>query len=105
VLRDEDSRADRQPEHTQLDIEMSFVEEEDILKLMEELFTKMVETVKPEKRVITPFPRLSYKEAMEDYGSDKPDLRFEMKMHDLTDIAGKTQFAVFPEGYRRRRQR
>jgi aspartyl-tRNA synthetase len=62
---------------------------------MEELFTKMVETVKPEKRVLSPFPRLSYKEAMEDYGSDKPDLRFEMKMHDLTDIAGKTQFAVF----------
>ena len=94
-FRDEDSRADRQPEHTQLDIEMSFVEEEDILKLMEELFTKMVETVKPDKRVLKPFPRLSYKEAMESYGSDKPDLRFEMKMHDLTDIAGQSQFSLF----------
>ena len=94
-FRDEDSRADRQPEHTQLDIEMSFVEEEDILKLMEELFTTMVETVKPDKRVLKPFPRLSYKEAMESYGSDKPDLRFEMKMHDLTDIAGQSQFSLF----------
>ena len=94
-FRDEDSRADRQPEHTQLDIEMSFVEEEDILKLMEELFTKMVESVKPDKRVLKPFPRLSYKEAMESYGSDKPDLRFEMKMHDLTDIAGQSQFSLF----------
>jgi aspartyl-tRNA synthetase len=94
-FRDEDSRADRQPEHTQLDMEMSFVEEEDILKLMEELFTAMVEKVKPDKRVIKPFPRIGYREAMEFYGSDKPDLRFDMKMRDLTDIAEQSQFSLF----------
>ena len=94
-FRDEDSRADRQPEHTQLDIEMSFVEEEDILKLMEEMLTKLVKTVKPEKRVLSPFPRISYKDAMEKYGSDKPDLRFGMEMKDITDIVAKSEFALF----------
>jgi aspartyl-tRNA synthetase len=94
-FRDEDSRADRQPEHTQLDIEMSFVDEEDILRLMEELFTGLIETVKPDKHVIKPFPRINYKEAMEKYGSDKPDLRFGMEMRDLTDIAGKSEFTLF----------
>lgn len=94
-FRDEDGRADRQPEHTQLDLEMSFVEEEDILGLMEELLTGIVEDVTPGKRVIKPFPRISYKDAIEKYGSDKPDLRFGMEMRDLTDIARKTEFAVF----------
>ncbi|MCX6002845.1 MAG: aspartate--tRNA ligase [Chloroflexi bacterium] len=94
-FRDEDSRADRQPEHTQLDIEMSFVEEEDILKLMEELLTGLVRTVKPEKRIISPFPRISYKDAMEKYGSDKPDLRFGMEMEDITELAGQSEFALF----------
>jgi len=94
-FRDEDSRADRQPEHTQLDVEMSFVEEEDILKLMEELLTKLVPAVKPDKRVLSPFPRISYKDAMEKYGSDKPDLRFGMEMKDITDIVGKSEFALF----------
>jgi aspartyl-tRNA synthetase len=94
-FRDEDSRADRQPEHTQLDIEMSFIEEEDILKLMEELLTKLVRTVKPDKRVLSPFPRISYKDAMEKYGSDKPDLRFGMEMKDITDIVAKSEFALF----------
>ncbi len=94
-FRDEDTRADRQPEFTQLDIEMSFVEEEDILKLLEELFTSMVETIKPEMRIIKPFPRLSYAEAMERYGMDKPDLRFGLELKDLTDIAAKSDFAVF----------
>jgi aspartyl-tRNA synthetase len=94
-FRDEDSRADRQPEHTQLDIEMSFVDEEDILQLMEELFTGLIETVKPDKRVIKPFPRINYKDAMEKYGSDRPDLRFGMEMRDLTDIAEKSEFTVF----------
>ncbi len=72
-FRDEDTRADRQPEFTQLDLEMSFVEEEDILNLMETLFTSMVETIKPDLRLIKPFPRLSYTEAMERFGTDKPD--------------------------------
>jgi len=94
-FRDEDTRADRQPEFTQLDLEMSFVEEEDILKLMEELFTSMVEAVKPEMRMIKPFPRLTYAEAMERYGIDKPDLRFGLELRDLTDIAAQSDFSVF----------
>ena len=94
-FRDEDSRADRQPEHTQLDIEMSFVEEEDILRLIEKMFTAMVEAVVPGKSVIKPFPRISYRQAMDLYGSDKPDLRFGMEMGDLTDIAARSEFGVF----------
>lgn len=95
-FRDEDSRADRQPEHTQLDIEMSFVEkEEDILGVMEELFTAMMEKIAPEKRIIKPFPRIGYRESIEKYGSDRPDLRFGMEMRDLTDIAAKTEFSLF----------
>ena len=94
-FRDEDTRADRQPEFTQLDLEMSFVEEEDILNLIEELFTSMVEVVKPELRLIKPFPRLSYTEAMERYGTDKPDLRFGLEVGDLSDIAAQTDFSVF----------
>ncbi len=94
-FRDEDSRADRQPEHTQLDIEMSFVDEEDILSLIEETFTKMVETVTPNKKVIKPFPRISYIEAMAKYGTDKPDLRFGMEIADFTDIAATSEFAMF----------
>jgi aspartyl-tRNA synthetase len=94
-FRDEDTRADRQPEFTQLDIEMSFVEEEDILKLLEELFTSLVETVKPEMKIIKPFPRLTYAEVMERYGMDKPDLRFGLELKDLTDIAAQSSFTVF----------
>ena len=94
-FRDEDTRADRQPEHTQLDIEMSFVTQEDILRLMEELFTSLVETIKPELHLIKPFPRLTYTEAMERYGSDKPDLRYGLEIADLTDIAVKTEFSIF----------
>jgi aspartyl-tRNA synthetase len=94
-FRDEDTRADRQPEFTQLDLEMSFVEEEDILKLLEELFTSMVETIKPEMRMITPFPRLTYAEAMERYGTDKPDLRFGLELRDLADIAVQSDFSIF----------
>jgi aspartyl-tRNA synthetase len=94
-FRDEDSRADRQPEHTQLDVEMSFVTQEDILTLIEELFTALVKAVKPGSRVIKPFPRLSYAEAMERYASDRPDLRFGLEIADITDIAAKTEFGVF----------
>jgi len=94
-FRDEDTRADRQPEFTQLDLEMSFVEEEDILNLMEELFTAMVEALKPEMRVIKPFPRFTYTEAMERYGTDKPDLRFGLELGDLTDIAAQSDFSIF----------
>jgi len=94
-FRDEDTRADRQPEHTQLDLEMSFVEEEDILTLMEELFTSLTGAIKPEAEMIKPFPRLTYGEAQERYGTDKPDLRFGLEMADLSDIAGRTEFTVF----------
>jgi len=94
-FRDEDTRADRQPEFTQLDLEMSFIEEADILGLMEELFLAMMETVKPEIQVIKPFPRLSYAEAMERYGTDKPDLRFGLELKDLTDIAAQSEFSIF----------
>ena len=76
AFRDEDQRGDRQPEFTQLDIEMSFVTQEDILALNEAMFTDMVKTITPDKHMTTtPFPRLTYAEAMAQYGSDKPDLR------------------------------
>jgi len=94
-FRDEDTRADRQPEHTQLDLEMSFVEEEDVLSLTEELFISLVETVSPDRKLIKPFPRLSYAETMERFGTDHADLRFGMELGDLTDIAAKTSFSIF----------
>jgi len=94
-FRDEDTRADRQPEFTQLDIEMSFVDQDDILEIIEKLFTGIVEHIKPEFKVVKPFSRLSYAEAMERYGSDKPDLRCGLEIKDLSDIAGATSFGVF----------
>ncbi len=94
-FRDEDPRADRQPEHTQLDLEMSFVEEDDVLNLIEELYTKLIEALFPEKWIIRPFPRITYAEAMASYGTDKPDLRFDLDMADLSDIAAQTDFRVF----------
>jgi aspartyl-tRNA synthetase len=93
-LRDEDLRADRQPEFTQLDVEMSFVEREDVLSLIEQLavtiFQKCLGVTLP-----TPFPRLTYAEAMARYGSDKPDLRYGLEIVDVTDIAAQSEFAVF----------
>jgi len=94
-FRDEDPRADRQPEFTQLDLEMSFVDEDDVLNLTEELFTSLVETIMPQMRVTKPFPRLSYAEVMERYGNDKPDLRFGLELADLSDIFASTEFSVF----------
>jgi aspartyl-tRNA synthetase len=94
-FRDEDSRADRQPEFTQLDIEMSFIDEEDILNLLEEMFTSLVENIKPEIQLIKPFPRFSYQEVMDKYGTDKPDIRFGLELRDITDIAEKCDFAIF----------
>lgn len=93
--RDEDFRGDRQPEFTQLDMEMSFVDQEDVLNLIERLFTELVREVTPHKRLITPFPRLTYAEAMERYGSDKPDLRYGMELVNLNDIVANSQFGVF----------
>jgi aspartyl-tRNA synthetase len=75
-LRDEDTRGDRQPEFTQLDMEMSFVEREDVMQMNEELLISIVQTLYPNKKIQQiPFPRISYKEAMEKYGSDRPDIR------------------------------
>jgi aspartyl-tRNA synthetase len=96
-FRDEDQRADRQPEHTQLDLEMSFVTEEDIFGLIEELFTSLVEEIKPEMKLIKPFPRLPYDEVMERFGTDRPDLRFGLEIGDLSDIVADSEFAVFSE--------
>ena len=95
-FRDEDQRGDRQPEFTQLDMEMSFVEREDVMALVEEMFTKMVNEVVPHKRLLqTPWPRLTYKEAMERYGKDNPDIRFGLELMDITDLAAGSGFGVF----------
>ncbi|MCD4738925.1 MAG: aspartate--tRNA ligase [Anaerolineae bacterium] len=94
-FRDEDLRGDRQPEFTQLDLEISFVERDDILYLMEELFTQLVQQVTPEKRLLSPFPRFSYAEALAKYGTDKPDLRFGMQLVDLTEKLRASSFRVF----------
>jgi len=94
-FRDEDLRADRQPEFTQLDMELSFVEQEDVLQLIERLFIALVQAVAPHKQVVTPFPRLTYAQALRDYGSDKPDLRYDLKLVDLSDLLVETEFQVF----------
>jgi aspartyl-tRNA synthetase len=95
-FRDEDQRGDRQPEFTQLDLEMSFVEREDILQLIEDLYTKLVAKVVPQKKIFTsPFPRLTYEESMNRFGKDNPDLRFGMELCDITDLVADCGFAVF----------
>ena len=94
-FRDEDQRADRQPEFTQLDIEMSFIDEEDILSLLEKMFTSLVETLKPDMKIMKPFPRLSFAETMERFGTDKPDIRFGLELKDLSAIVAQSEFAVF----------
>lgn len=95
-FRDEDLRGDRQPEFTQLDVEMSFIDEEDIMAISEDLLIKISEKLTSGKTIQSkPFPRITWQEAMESYGSDKPDIRFQMKIVDVTDIAEKTTFSVF----------
>ena len=97
-FRDEDMRGDRQPEFTQLDLEMSFVEREDVMALMERLAIEIVKEVTPEKRLLAePFPRIGYQEAMEQYGTDRPDIRFDLRAIDISQIAGKCAFPVFVE--------
>lgn len=93
-FRDEDLRADRQPEFTQIDIEMSFVGQEDILCLLERLF-KHIFTTNMKKELSEPFVRLTWQRAMDVYGSDKPDLRFDLPIVDLSDIARNCGFSVF----------
>ena len=94
-FRDEDLRADRQPEFVQLDLEWSFCEEQDILGLLEELFSEAAAALRPDLTVPRPFPRLTWHEAMERYGSDKPDLRYGLELSDCSDIAEASGFGVF----------
>ena len=93
-FRDEDFRADRTPEFTQLDVEMSFLDEEDVFALTEELLVELWRDVL-DVELATPFPRMTYAEAMRRYGSDKPDLRFELELVDLSDHLAGTEFRVF----------
>ncbi len=95
-FRDEDQRGDRQPEFTQLDLEMSFVEREDVMALTEDLFTTMVEKLLPEKRIMRkPWPRLTYQEAMDRFGRDDPDISFGLELVDVTAIVKDSGFKVF----------
>ncbi|MGI8551610.1 MAG: aspartate--tRNA ligase [Dehalococcoidia bacterium] len=94
-FRDEDLRADRQPEFTQLDLEMSFVEQDDILELVEQLYRGLTAEIRPERGMISPFPRLTYAESIRRFGTDKPDIRFGMELFSLDDIVAGSQFAVF----------
>jgi aspartyl-tRNA synthetase len=95
-FRDEDLRGERQPEFTQLDMEISFVEREDVMRLNEELMLALCDAIVPHLNLqFRPFKRITYQEAMEKYGSDKPDLRYGMEAIDISEIAGKSGFAVF----------
>ncbi|MDP9348940.1 MAG: aspartate--tRNA ligase [Gemmatimonadota bacterium] len=93
-LRDEDLRADRQPEFTQIDAEMSFVEEEDVFRLGEGMLAALWRDVLGVE-LVTPFPRLTYAEAMERYGTDKPDLRFDLPIVDVTEVLQRADFRLF----------
>lgn len=94
-FRDEDQRADRQPEFTQLDMEMSFVDQDDVLDIIERLFTALCREIVPHKRLVTPFPRLTFAEAMERFGSDKPDLRYGLELINLGEVVAASSFGVF----------
>ncbi len=95
-FRDEDQRGDRQPEFTQLDMEMSFVEQEDVMEINERLAIGLAKKFMPEKPLQSePFPVLSFEEAMNRYGSDKPDIRFDMELTDVTELVKDCDFKVF----------
>ncbi len=95
-FRDEDLRNDRQPEFTQIDVEMSFVEREQVMALMERMITLLFRETRGIE-LPSPFPRLTYSEAMGQYGSDKPDRRFDMLLHDVSDFAARSEFKVFKD--------
>ncbi|MGE5497212.1 MAG: aspartate--tRNA ligase [Syntrophothermus sp.] len=95
-FRDEDLRADRQPEFTQIDVEMSFVDQEDIFEMVEGLMYRFFSQLKGYELAL-PIPRLTFDEAMENYGSDKPDLRFDLKMTNLNDVLAKSEFRVYKD--------
>ncbi len=94
-FRDEDLRGNRQPEFTQLDLEMSFVEREDVMALSEELMIGIVETCSDRKLLFKPFPRLTYDEALRRFGTDRPDMRFGMELVDISDLVAECGFRVF----------
>lgn len=95
-FRDEDQRGDRQPEFTQLDLEMSFVEREDVIRIIEEIYTALVKELTPEKKIYSePWPRLTYQEAMDRFGTDRPDIRFGMELVDISEFAEGSGFQVF----------
>jgi aspartyl-tRNA synthetase len=94
-FRDEDSRGDRQPEFTQLDIEMAYASMQQIIDLNTKMFNRIVEKIYGKKWVLHPFEILTYKEAMNNYGCDRPDLRFGLKLQDITEIVKDTTFQVF----------
>ena len=97
-FRDEDFRADRQPEFTQLDIEMSFVDQEDVLKVAEKILARVFKKV-ANYEIVLPIPRMTYWEAMRRFGSDKPDLRFQQELSDCTQYFSATTFRVFQADY------
>jgi len=95
-MRDEDSRADRGPEFTQLDLEMSFVSQEDVMTFVEAMVTEVTRAVVPDRPLrAAPFPRFTYREAIDRFGSDKPDIRFEMELRDLASVVQGSGFGVF----------
>ena len=94
-FRDEDQRGDRQPEFTQLDLEMSFVEREDVMALIEEMMIGIIETCSDRKLLAKPFPRLTYEEAMRRFGTDRPDLRFGMELVDVSDLVAESGYGIF----------
>ncbi len=95
-FRDEDLRGDRQPEFTQLDLEMSFVDSSDIMGIIEDLLIRIIKKFMPNHKLVKkPFPILTYQEAMETYGTDKPDLRFDLKLVELTPIFKSSKFEIF----------
>jgi aspartyl-tRNA synthetase len=96
-FRDEAQRADRQPEFTQLDIEMTFVQEADVMALLEELYVILTERFSGKRILETPFPRLTYKDAIDRFGTDRPDLRFGLELHDVSDAFYDTAFRAFAQ--------
>ncbi|MGH3087672.1 MAG: aspartate--tRNA ligase, partial [Rubrobacteraceae bacterium] len=95
ALRDEDQRGDRQPEHTQLDLEMSYTTQDEVLELVEVLYTEIVEELTDKKVMTKPFPRLTFAESMSRFGSDKPDIRFGLELEDVSNLVETSEFKVF----------
>jgi aspartyl-tRNA synthetase len=95
ALRDEDQRGDRQPEHTQLDLEMSYTTQDEVLDLVEGLYAGIVEQLTNKRLLARPFPRLTYAESMDRFGTDKPDIRFGLELHDVSPVVADAEFKVF----------